>query len=115
MDNDHVPKRNTFKIIYTIVTEIPFGRVATYGQIAEIVSQGLPARIVGYALHGLPEGTDVPWHRVINSQGKISFAESRNEHDSLQQKILEEEGILFTQNGKINLKKYLWSPNLLNK
>jgi len=115
MDNDHVPKRNTFKLIYTIVKEIPIGRVATYGQIAEIVSQGLPARIVGYALHGLPEGTDVPWHRVINSQGKISFAVSRNEHDSLQQKILEQEGILFTQSGKINLKKYLWSPDLLNK
>jgi methylated-DNA-protein-cysteine methyltransferase-like protein len=63
----------TFDIIYAVVKEIPIGRVATYGQIAAIVSPGLPARIVGFALHGLSEGTDLPWHRVINSQGKISY------------------------------------------
>ena len=115
MDKDHTRKTNTFEIIYTVVREIPQGRVATYGQIATIVSPGLPARIVGYALYGLPEGTDVPWHRVINSQGKISYAVSRNEHDSLQQKILEQEGILFTSDGKIDLEKYLWFPDLVNK
>ncbi len=105
----------TFDIIYAVVKEIPIGRVATYGQIAAIVSPGLPARIVGFALHGLSEGTDLPWHRVINSQGKISYAVSRNQHDSLQQKLLEQEGILFTTNGKVDLKKYLWSPDLVNK
>jgi methylated-DNA-protein-cysteine methyltransferase-like protein len=80
----------TFDIICAVVKEIPHGKVATYGQIAAIVSPGLPARIVGFALHGLS-------------------------HDSLQQKLLEQEGILFTTNGKVDLKKYLWSPDLVNK
>jgi len=105
----------TFDKIYAVVKKIPTGKVATYGQIAAIVSPGLPARIVGFALHGLSEGTDLPWHRVINSQGKISYAVSRNQYDSLQQKLLEQEGILFTTNGKIDLIKYLWSPKLVNK
>ena len=105
----------TFDKIYAVVKEIPIGKVATYGQIAAIVSPGLPARIVGFALHGLSEGTVLPWHRVINSQGKISYAVSRNQYDSLQQKLLEQEGILFTTNGKIDLIKYLWSPKLVNK
>jgi methylated-DNA-protein-cysteine methyltransferase-like protein len=115
MDKDRKSKQNTFDIIYTIVKEIPRGKIATYGQIAAIVGTGLPARIVGYALHGLPNGIDVPWHRVINSQGKISYAVSRNEHDSLQQNLLEQEGIKFSEEGFIDLKKYLWSPDLVNK
>lgn len=108
-------KRNTFEIIYAVVKEIPFGKVATYGQIAVIVGPGLPARIVGYALHGLPDGTDVPWHRVINSKGKISYSVTRNEHDGLQQVLLKQEGIRFTDDGIIDLKKYLWIPALVNK
>jgi methylated-DNA-protein-cysteine methyltransferase-like protein len=115
MNKDRPLKRNTFDIIYTVVNEIPPGRVATYGQIAAIVSPGLPARIVGYALHGLPDGTNIPWHRVINSKGKISYTVSRNDHDSLQQKLLEQEGIKFTDEGIIDLVKFLWFPNLVNK
>ena len=115
MNKDRPLNRNTFEIIYTIVNEVPFGKVATYGQIAAIVSPGLPARIVGYALHGLPDGTKIPWHRVINSKGKISYSVTRHDHDSLQQKLLEQEGIKFTSDGIINLKEYLWVPNLVNK
>jgi methylated-DNA-protein-cysteine methyltransferase-like protein len=115
MVKDHAQKRNTFDIIYAVVKEIPCGRIATYGQIAAIISPGLPARIVGYALHGLPDDTDVPWHRVINRQGKISYAVSRNELESLQQKILEQEGIQFSSDGRIDLDKYRWFPNLMNK
>jgi len=115
MNKEHAQKRNTFEIIYAVVKEIPSGSIATYGQIAAIVSPGLPARIVGYALHGLPEEADVPWHRVINSQGKISYAVTRHEHDSLQQKILEQEDIQFSSEGKIDLEKYRWIPNLVNK
>ena len=108
-------KRNTFERIYANVNEIPPGKVATYGQIAAIVSQGLPARIVGYALHGLPDGTPVPWHRVINSKGKISYAATRYDHDSLQQKLLEQEGIKFSNDGIIDLNEFLWKPDLVNK
>jgi methylated-DNA-protein-cysteine methyltransferase-like protein len=104
-------KYNTFKKIYTIVKSISRGKVSTYGQIAALVGLGLPARIVGYALHGLPEKTDIPWHRVINRMGKISFSPSRNNHDTLQKYLLEQEGVLFNSEDKIDLKKYLWQPD----
>jgi methylated-DNA-protein-cysteine methyltransferase-like protein len=100
----------TFERIYAIVKQIPAGRVATYGQIAALTSAGLPARIVGYALHGLPEKSDVPWHRVINSLGTISFSPDRDNHDSLQRRLLEDEGVFFNREGKVNLRKYLWHP-----
>jgi len=100
----------TFELIYTIVRQIPAGCVATYGQIAALTSTGLPARIVGYALHGLPDKSDVPWHRVINRRGTVSFSPARDNHDSLQRRLLEQEGVFFNQEGKVNLKKYLWQP-----
>ena len=58
--------------IYAVIRRIPFGKVATYGQVAELA--GLPghARQVGYALHALPSATAVPWHRVINAAGTVS-------------------------------------------
>jgi methylated-DNA-protein-cysteine methyltransferase-like protein len=114
MNDNKREKRNTFDLVYSVVNEIPCGKVATYGQIAAMVSPGLPARIVGYALHGLPEGSSIPWHRVINSKGQISYAATRHDHDSLQQKLLEQEGIKFTPKGIIDLKEYLWVPDLVN-
>ena len=113
--NNNNREKNTFDLIYSVVNEIPCGKVATYGQIAAIVSPGLPARVVGYALHGLPEGTPIPWYRVINSKGRISYAASRDDYDSLQQKLLEQEGIKFNTDGIIDLKEFLWVPELLNK
>jgi methylated-DNA-protein-cysteine methyltransferase-like protein len=93
--------------IYKIVNHIPCGKVATYGQIAQLA--GIPghARQVGYALHNLPDGSGVPWHRVINQKGHISlisntFARSR------QRELLESEGIVFDSNGVIALEKYQW-------
>ena len=104
-------KNNTFQRIYTIVRSISPGKVATYGQIAALVGPGLPARIVGYALHGLPDKTDVPWHRVINGKGKISFSPTRNDHDSLQKYLLKQEGVRFNFEDKVDLEKYLWHPD----
>lgn len=110
----HQKSSNTFRKIYSIVKTIPCGHVATYGQIAALVGSGMPARIVGYALHGLPEKTDIPWHRVINSKGNISYSPSRNEHDSLQKKLLENEGVCFSSTGNVDLQKFLWQPGSLN-
>jgi methylated-DNA-protein-cysteine methyltransferase-like protein len=104
-------KSKTFEKIYMIVKSISPGKVATYGQIAALVGPGLPARIVGYALHGLPEKTDIPWHRVINRMGKISFSPSRNNHDTLQKYLLEREGIRFNSEDIIDLQKFLWQPD----
>jgi methylated-DNA-protein-cysteine methyltransferase-like protein len=92
--------------IYAAVNHIPYGKVATYGQIARIA--GIPghARRVGYALHSLPDGQDVPWHRVINGKGRISLDPSGS--GALQKQLLESEGIEFDVDGTIPLKKYGW-------
>jgi methylated-DNA-protein-cysteine methyltransferase-like protein len=98
-------------LIYEVVRQIPRGRVATYGQVAMLA--GLPghARLAGYAMFNLPEELDdVPWQRVINSQGRISYAESRRGNDHLQRKLLEREGVEFDRSGRINLKRFGWKP-----
>lgn len=90
--------------IYEIVRKVPFGKVASYGQIAKIV--GCNPRSVGYALSSLNRD-DVPWHRIINSKGQISL--SKEEWGSIQQQMLESEGIEFNKVGKVDIKKYGWS------
>jgi methylated-DNA-protein-cysteine methyltransferase-like protein len=96
-----------FQRVYHAVSMIPPGQVATYGQIAGCLGAPHAARTVGWALHALPGGTDVPWHRVINAQGRIST--SCREHDaSLQRVMLEEEGVTFDDGGYIDLERYRW-------
>jgi methylated-DNA-protein-cysteine methyltransferase-like protein len=95
--------------IYAAVRRVPRGRVATYGQIAELA--GLPghARQVGYALHALPAGTSVPWHRVLNAQGGLSLR--RQPGAELDQRLLlEREGIRFDARGRVNLARVRWRP-----
>jgi methylated-DNA-protein-cysteine methyltransferase-like protein len=95
--------------IYKIVAKIPFGKIATYGQIARLAGMGKNARIIGYALSALPQQIDIPWHRVINRLGEISYSPSRNDHDNLQKQLLLAEGIKFDSVGRIDLKIYLWN------
>lgn len=98
--------------ILATVELIPEGRVATYGQIAFLA--GLPghARQVGFALRGLPEGSTVPWQRVVNAQGEIS---SRDDPawEGFQRHLLEEEGVQFEakgERGRIDLDRFGWDP-----
>ncbi|MEP7157658.1 MAG: MGMT family protein [Betaproteobacteria bacterium] len=98
--------------IYAAVKKIPRGKVATYGQIAALAGMPRHARQAGYALAATPEGMKIPWHRVINAQGRISL---RLRHwdsgsDDLQKILLEAEGVEFDTSGKINLKKFQWQP-----
>lgn len=102
-------KSNYYHQVYTIVKKIPRGKVATYGQIALMAGIGRNARMVGYALSALPENMHIPWHRVINSRGEISYGASRGGHDSLQQKLLETEGVEFDSRGKIDLSIFKWT------
>ncbi|MEN9518597.1 MAG: hypothetical protein RLZZ381_1185 [Cyanobacteriota bacterium] len=97
--------------IYTIVRQIPWGKVATYGQIADLARLYGKARLVGYALFRVQIEDDIPWHRVINAQGQISYSLQRQGGDYLQKVLLEEEGIEFKSNGKIDLNKYRWRPS----
>ena len=95
------------KQIYEVVRRIPVGRVATYGQVATLAGLRGHARQVGYALHDLPAGSDVPWHRVINARGEISLRSSSGA-DHEQRRRLEEEGIGFGSGGTIELERYRW-------
>jgi alkylated DNA nucleotide flippase Atl1 len=93
--------------IYAVVKRIPKGKVATYGQIARIVGR-CTARMVGYAMAAVPEGSRVPWQRVINSQGMIS-TRSHGDGDERQRVKLEKEGVRFSLNGKIDLIEFGWT------
>lgn len=92
-----------------MVERIPAGRVATYGQIAALA--GLPghARQVGYALAALPDGSAVPWHRVINARGEVSRRSGGRPHALIQRTLLEEEGIAFDEDGRTDLERYRWA------
>lgn len=97
--------------IYAIVRQIPRGRVATYGQIAELAQLSGQARMVGYALHRIDlEKEEIPWHRVVNAKGEVSYSSLRRGSDYLQRSLLEQEGIEFSRSGKINLSRYQWKP-----
>ena len=99
--------RSVHQRIYDAVRRVPMGRVATYGQVASLA--GLPgqARLVGYALHNLPDDSDVPWHRVISARGQISTP--RHEYAAAaQHALLKEEGVVFDAQEKVNLSRYQW-------
>lgn len=100
----------TYEAIYAIVRQIPPGKVATYGQVAQLANLPGQARLVGYALYRVGAESDVPWQRVINAKGEISESPFRNGTDYLQRSLLEQEGILFNAAGKINLRDYRWQP-----
>lgn len=106
--------------VWDIVRQIPYGEVATYGQIASLLSppEGVPEktykafgpRWVGSAMAACPD--DIPWHRVINAQGKISL---RGGGDSLQRQLLEGEGVRFDERDRVNLIHYQWNGKLDEK
>lgn len=93
--------------IYRVVSSIPSGRVATYGQVATLAGLPRRARQVGYALHALPGGSPVPWHRVVNARGEISPRGAGPGH--LEQRArLEAEGVAFDPRGRIDLTRFQW-------
>ena len=100
---------NFYDAVYTLVRDIPSGRVMTYGQIATILGAPRAARAVRYALRALGPGTDIPWQRVINSKGGVS-ARGDVERPTLQYELLEAEGVPFGADGTCDLKLYRWEP-----
>ena len=97
---------NNKERIWHVVHSIPRGKVASYGQVARMA--GLPgyARYVGHTMKLLPAGTKLPWYRVVNSQGRISFKPGTRQY-LLQKSLLEKEGIVFIS-GKFSMKQYGW-------
>ena len=97
---------SVYKKIYALVGKVPRGRVASYGQIARLVDR-CTARMVGYAMAAVPEGSGIPWHRIINSQGRIS-PRSAGDGSLAQKALLESEGISFDVAGRVDLEKVSW-------
>ena len=94
---------------YAVVEKVPYGRVATYGQIAALAGYPGQARQVGYALHALPEGSPLPWHRVVNARGEVSLR-SEAGWEGYQRHLLGEEGVAFDARGRIDLARFRWEP-----
>ena len=105
--NKEKSKQDFFRKVYKITKKIPYGKVTTYGDIAEACGIRSAARTVGWALNGC--GPDIPAHRVVNRfgalTGKVHFGDPH-----LMEELLRNEGIEFDKNGCVNLNKYLWKP-----
>ena len=107
-----------FALVWDITRQIPPGKVSSYGQIASMIAPdaGLDAaqlrrlgpRWVGTAMRKTPRGLAIPWHRVINSQGGISFPAGSPQAQEQRQR-LEQEGLIFDAHGKVDLKRYAWA------
>ena len=101
-----------FEQVYRLVRQIPSGQVTSYGAIARMLAHPRAARTVGWALHSLPpeneRGSDVPWHRVINSRGRISTS-CREHSANLQQALLENEGVEFDEHGTVDWERFGWT------
>ncbi|MBX9945937.1 MAG: MGMT family protein [Reyranella sp.] len=94
--------------ICDVVRRIPRGWVATYGQVATMAGMPRRARLVGRVLQRLDSTTTVPWHRVVNARGEVSFSLSRNGGDILQRRLLEKEGIEFDDRNRLDLERNRW-------
>ena len=98
---------SSYARIYDWVRRVPEGKVATYGQVARLAGK-CSARQVGYAMAAVPDGSGIPWHRIINSQGRISLRTGSEGH-LMQRILLEAEGIVFSRDGKLDLAEYRWT------
>ena len=97
-----------YEAAWEMTKQIPSGKVATYGQLATYLGSPRAARAVGYAMFNVPDES-IPWHRVINSQGRISIGGHQHRPD-LQRFKLEDEGVEFSESGRVDLNKWGWLP-----
>lgn len=97
---------SAFDMIYDIIYQIPAGCVASYGQVAALAGNKRWARAVGYALHAAPEGSDIPWHRVVKKDGEV-FGGAQSPGGIYQTELLKKEGVGFIK-GRVDMEKYQW-------
>jgi methylated-DNA-protein-cysteine methyltransferase-like protein len=98
--------KNSFEPIYDVVRRIPYGRVATYGQVAMLAGNPRWSRVVGYALHANPDPDHIPCYRVVNRLGEPSRAFAFGGINE-QITLLQNDGVAFI-NGRVDLEKHLW-------
>ena len=102
------PRSTTYERIYATVRKIPLGRVTTYGTVARLAGFAGQARLVGYALSALRDGTALPWHRVINAQGRLSLERVGSSAGLTQRVRLESEGVKVDAGGRVSLARFGW-------
>lgn len=98
----------SWELVYRLVKRIPRGRVTTYGELARKLRLPGGARAVGYAMAACPSGRGIPWHRVVGAGGRLLIREL---HGSLQQRLLETEGVRVDY-GKIDMERYAWTRTI---
>jgi len=96
-----------FERVYRVVSQIPPGKVTSYGAVARMLGNPRAARTVGWALHSIPQGSDLPWQRVINGRGCISTS-FWERGANLQRELLEAEGIEFDEGGCVDWGRFGW-------
>jgi methylated-DNA-protein-cysteine methyltransferase-like protein len=100
------PEVPPFERVQRLIRRIPPGRVATYGQLSQLIDERLTPVGIGWAIRAAPEGS-LPWHRVVNARGGIS---TDAHHQGLQRSLLEAEGVAFTSGGCVDLDRHRWAP-----
>lgn len=103
-------EKNIFEKIYDVVGQIPEGNVASYGQIAELAGNRRWARVVGYALHIVPGSADLPCHRVVTKEGRVSDA-FLSDGVNRQVELLEKEGVALAD-GRVDMERYQWKKRI---
>lgn len=99
---------SSYECVYAVVRNIPRGRVTTYGTVARLAGRPGQARLVGYALSNLRDGSAVPWHRVVNAQGKLSLERAGSSSGVTQRLRLEREGVQVNAAGRVSLVRFGW-------
>jgi methylated-DNA-protein-cysteine methyltransferase-like protein len=102
------PGDETVAAICAVIRRIPKGWVATYGQVAAMAGLPRRARLVGHVLQHLDPAIKIPWHRVVNAKGEVSYSLSRNGGDAFQRRLLEKEGVEFDDRNRFNLERFRW-------
>lgn len=97
--------------MHQVVSAIPYGRLVTYGQIADWIGAYGCARQVGWSLRRLALDDAIPWHRVVNARGRVSMSLNRHGSDWLQRELLLREGIPVDPEGRLPLRQFLWTPS----
>lgn len=105
-----MPQTNFAESVYTLIRQVPRGRVVSYGGVAALIGQPRAARGVGRALCTLPDGSDVPWWRVVNHNGEISIS-CADHGAALQRHLLEAEGVEFDSRGRVDWERFGWTPS----
>ncbi|MEO5618243.1 MAG: MGMT family protein [Candidatus Eisenbacteria bacterium] len=104
------PAGTAYTRIRAVVGRIPRGRVATYGQVAGLAGYPHAPRLAGYAMHALPAGSPLPWHRVLGAGGKLSLARLSPDGALTQRILLQSEGVTFDARGRVVMRRHQWMP-----